>query len=246
MVSPSFHDESLLACWAASARHLALPGKQQFILTLSSGVTWVPSNHSLRVLDIIAAKNGFERPGSVAEMIMPSVCENAFLTPAQAVDRGLALLGRTRQRGPHFSGWQHTYFERMVGEWQNRNGMRSRFRSNKLIETIEKLNRWGRNAESACYIHIPLDSENFRTRGGPCLQYVQFRAFGDHLLDVIGVYRAHDYDNKALGNLVGLNRLGRFVAGHTGRLLNGTSVVSLHPFTNHKARLKKFADDVSP
>ena len=156
------------------------------------------------------------------------------------------MLARARKRGASFSGWSHTYFERLVGEWIDRRGIRQKFRANKLLSIIKKRNEWGHNAESAFYIHIPLDSEGFRTRGGPCLQYIQFRFHGEMLLDIVGLYRAHDYGNKSLGNLIGLDRLGRFVARHTGTRLNGVTVVSLHPFVDHKARLAAFANDVAP
>jgi len=247
MTAPhSFYHPSLIQAWALAARHVATAANAGFVIALGCGTDWQPEVGQLRVLDIAARRRSCERPSSVSEMILPSVCEGAFGNAAQAIDRGLEFFGRARERGLRFSGWTQTYFERLVGEWRDRQGTHHRFRSNKLLDVIDKLNLWNRNAESACYIHIPMDGEGFRTRGGPCLQYVHFRAHGDHLLDVIGLYRAHDYANKALGNLVGLDRLGRFVARYTGRELNGISVVSLHPYTDQKRRLLNLADDVAP
>jgi hypothetical protein len=244
--APSFHSHSLIAAWAEGARFISEAGRDDFIVTLSSGVAWEPEPVDLRRLDQAAMKFSWERPSSVSEMILPAACEVENLNAADAIERGLLMLGRARRRGTRFSGWKHTYFERMVGECQDKDGNRHHLRQNKLLSVIEKLNLWNRNAEAACYIHTALDSDTFRTRGGPCLQYVQFRAHGDNLLDVIGLYRAHDYGNKALGNLIGLNRLGRFVGHHTGRRLNAVAIVSLHPFADHKQRLLKFANHVAP
>jgi len=242
----SFYHQSLIHAWAMAARHVATATDAGFLIAVGCGTGWQPGIGELRILDIAARGRSFERPSSVSEMIIPSACEGAFENAAQAINRGLEFFGRARGRGLRFSSWTQTYFERLVGEWHDRRGNHHRFRSNKLLDVINKLNLWNRNAESACYIHIPLDGEGFRTRGGPCLQYVHFRAHGDRLLDVIGLYRAHDYANKALGNLVGLDRLGRFVARYTGRELNGISVMSLHPYTAQKRRLLNLADDFAP
>lgn len=244
--APSFFNQSLVAAWADGARFVLTAGHDDFVLTLSSGVAWEPDPAELRRLDQAAAKFSWERPSSVSEMILPTACEVGNLNATDSIERGLVMLGRARARGIRFSGWKHTYFERMVGECRDKDGNRHHLRQNKLLSVIEKMNLWDRNAEAACYIHTALDSDTFRTRGGPCLQYVQFRAHGDHQLDVVGLYRAHDYGNKALGNLIGLNRLGRFVGHHTGRRLNAVAIVSLHPFADHKQRLLKFANHVAP
>jgi hypothetical protein len=242
----SFHSHSLTAAWAEGARSVSTARSDSFVMTLSSGVVWEPDPVNLRLLDQAAMKFSWERPSSVSEMILPAACESGNYNAAESIERGLVMLGRARKRGVRFSGWKHTYFERMVGEFRDKDGSRHHLRQNKLLSVIEKLNLWNRNAEAACYIHTALDSDTFRTRGGPCLQYVQFRAHGNNLLDVIGLYRAHDYGNKALGNMIGLNRLGRFVGHHTGRQLNAVAIVSLHPFTDHKQRLLKFANHIAP
>lgn len=246
MPSPYFHHASLIEAWALAARHLSTKNPKDFVWTVSCGTEWQPTPANLRILDIAAGRRSWERPSSVSEMILPAACDQLGLSAGEAIERGLQMLARARRKGAHFSGWKHTYFERMVGESIDKSGKQHHFRANKLISAIQKRNEWGRNTESALYIHIPLDDEGFRTRGGPCLQYVQFRTHGNNLLDVVGLYRAHDYGNKALGNLIGLDRLGRFVARHTETRLNGVTVVSLHPFVDHKTRLANFANDVAP
>ena len=56
----------------------------------------------------------------------------------------------------------------------------------------------------------------------------------------MGLYRAHDYVHKALGNFVGLNDLGRFVADKTGRTFTGADVVSLRPFIDRKSQANEY------
>lgn len=241
----TFYDPSIVGAWAAGARYLADNNDDTFIINLIAQNEFLTTPDALRILDQGAASFGFERPGSVSEMIMPLICCGGEHGPKDAIERGIQLIGRARRKGISFSGWTHTYFERFVGEAIDRHGSRTTFRNNKLFDLITKLNQWDRNAEAAFFIHTVLDNEGFRPRGGPCLQYVQFRAYGDHQLDIIGVYRAHDYANKALGNLIGLNRLGEFVAHHTGRRLIASSVVSLHPYGSPKGKLQNFANHVA-
>lgn len=246
MESPYFQSPSLIGAWALAARRLATSRSNNFVWTINCGTDWHPTTTRLKELDDSAKLQRWERPSSVSEMILPAACEQPQLSVDDAIERGLMMLGRARHRGIQFSGWSHTYFERMVGAWIDKKGTKHQFRSNKLRSIIQKRNEWNQNAESAFYIHIPLDNEGYRTRGGPCLQYVQFRFHGQNLLDIVGLYRAHDYGNKALGNLVGLDRLARFVARHTSTRLNGVAIVSLHPFVDNKSRLLAFANDVAP
>lgn len=241
----AFHDSSLVRAWALAARHVASPIRASFVLVVSSEATWVPSSQTLRSISVSADKFGWERPAAVSEMILPRIVAQSARPTSEAIDLGLTLFGGGRARGMRYSGWTHTYFERMAGAWIDSSGERRSLRTNKLLGVIEKLNLWNRNVESACYIHTELAIDGFRTRGGPCLQYVQFRAFGDRQLSISALYRAHDYGNKALGNLIGLDRLGRFVASRTGRTFSGTSVISLHPFCEHKRRLRQFTDDLA-
>ncbi|UOR14675.1 hypothetical protein [Qipengyuania aquimaris] len=244
--SRSFHHENLIEAWRAASTHLATPSQNEFIWIVGCETAWQETPQALRKLDSVATAHNFERPSAIANMLFPVAAAAENLSVAEATEKGLELFGRGRAKGLRFSNWRHTYFERLSGQSVDGNGRRERFRDNKLSDVIAKLNAWNKNAESALFIHTSLDSETFRTRGGPCLQYVQFRAHGQSQLDIIGLYRAHDYGNKALGNLIGLDRLGRFVARHTGRQLNQTSVVSLHPFADSKARLRNFANLVTP
>ena len=241
----AFHDASLLRAWVQAARHVASPNAPSFVMIVSADVAWNPTAQYLRNLNLSAERYGWERPGTVSDMILPRVISGSQRPTREAIEVGLRMFGRGRARGARYSGWIHTYFERMAGASIDASGVRHELRTNKLLGVVDKLNLWNRNVESACYVHIDLPTDGFRTRGGPCLQYVQFRAHGDRQLSVAALYRAHDYGNKALGNLIGLDRLGRFVAGRTARTFSGVSVVSLHPFCEGKIRLRQFTNDVA-
>ncbi len=243
--APSFFHESLPEAWRLAATHILSSSDPGYVIVVSAGAAWGGTESQLRKLDRSAERGSFERPATVAEMLLPRIVAKSALPAEAALNRGLATFGRGRRRGLKFSVWVHTYFERITGLYYDRLGTRTEIKANRLLGVIRKLNEWGRNAKAAFYIHTDLSTDNPRPRGGPCLQYIQFRAYGDKRLSIVGVYRAHDYGNKALGNLIGLQRLGRFVASRTGRTYTGVAVVSLHPFGDRKQILKQFVTDVA-
>ena len=211
---------------------------------VTSGAEWDSSVASLRVLDIAALAAKAERPSAVANMLLPRIVQLSTENASGAIETGLKTLGRARRGGLRFSTWTHTYFERLAGAWYDRAGNRSQIKQNRLLGTIEKLNQWGQNSEAAFYMHTDLNSDPFKPLGSPCLQYVQFRAHSAKQLSLVGLYRAHDYTNKFLGNAVGLQILGEFVAKHTGRTFDGLTIISLNPFCKAKQQLKKLIDAV--
>jgi hypothetical protein len=230
--------------WRLAATAVASTAGASYITVVTCGADWNTSAANIRALDEAAASVGAERPSAVANMLLPRMVQLSTENAAEAIEVGLRALGRGRRRGLRFSTWTHTYFERLTGAWYNRLGQRSEIKSNRLLGTIQKLNQWGQNAEAAFYIHTDLNSDPFRPLGSPCLQYVQFRAHSGQRLSVVGLYRAHDYTNKFLGNVIGLQILGEFVAKHTGRTFDGVGVVSLHPFCTTKHKLKQLIDAV--
>ena len=142
---------------------------------------------------------------------------------------GWSLFGRGRRRSLRFSGWRDTYFERLTGHRMDRALVLHEIKENRLRSVIEKINLWGKDIEAALYMHTDLPTDTLRTRGAPCLQYVQFRPFDGDQLELFALYRSHDYFNKVLGNMVGLQRMGKFVASETGRSFTRQTVFSIHP-----------------
>lgn len=64
-------------------------------------------------------------------------------------------------------------------------------------------------AELATY--DPVRDRN-RPYGGPCLSHLSFKITDRHVLDLTAIYRSHHYCERALGNLIGLARLQKYVA----------------------------------
>lgn len=240
----TFTGGTIVEAWRAAAARIAGAGDPPYVIVVTAGPGWNGLAADQRALDMAAEAVGAERPTAVAEMLLPRVVHLSTGNPDGAIEAGLKLLGRGRKRGLRFSTWTHTYFERMVGAWYDRLGAKRDIKTNRLKGVIQKLVAWDRNAEAVFYLHTDISSDSFRPRGSPCLQYVQFRAHGDKKLSVMGLYRAHDYTNKFLGNAMGLQRLGQFVANHTNREFDGLAIVSLHPFCDNKNQLRSLMEHV--
>ncbi len=64
--------------------------------------------------------------------------------------------------------------------------------------------------------------------GGPCLSHLSFKITDGHVLDLTAIYRSHHYCERALGNLLGLGRLQKFVAQLAGLDLGTLTCISTH------------------
>lgn len=226
----------LISAWKDACDQIANRKTVDYVLVTSFGTAWQGTNADRQAVDVAARSIGAELPSSVASMLLPKVVRTSTASASAAIEAGQKMMGRGRQMGLAYSGWRHTYFERLTGAWYDRKGNKESISQNRILKAIEKINEWGKNAEAVFYMHTNLDVDNFRPRGSPCLQYIQMRVYGTNLISVVGVYRAHDYVNKALGNFIGLNDLGNFVADRTGKTFTGVTVVSLHPFVERKSQ----------
>lgn len=235
---------NLLLAWQQASR-LLTEGSVDYILTVAAGSELDISASDLRELDRRAENAGAERPSSVANMLLPSVASANLGNVADAKAAALRLFGRGRRSGQKFSNWKHTYFERLVGTYMPPNGNPVSIGDDRLSNLITKLNSWPNDSQAALYIHNSMPGDTFRVRGSPCLQYVQFRAHSGNRLDLAAVYRSHDYSDKALGNFIGLQRLGKFVARHSGRVYGTTQVVSINPHLSiSKAAQRSYANSI--
>jgi hypothetical protein len=222
-------EPTVIAAWIAGASRLCAPDPHPSFMVVSAGTNATFTRERLRELNSCADAVGAERPSAVAEVLLPMRVLETNGDLATRLDAGWKYFGRGRRRHLRFSSWKHTYFERLTGHWMPRDLNLQEIKENRLRSVIEKAISWGKDVEAALYIHTDAPSDRLRPRGAPCLQYVQFRLFEENRLELFALYRAHDYLNKALGNMIGLQRLGEFVADQTGRSLVRQTVFSLHP-----------------
>ncbi|MFN4310564.1 MAG: hypothetical protein ACK4FK_08230 [Ferrovibrio sp.] len=145
---------------------------------------------------------------------------------AAIYDRYLKARRRYLARPGHArEGWG-TYFQRLVSYGPNH--------VNQLERVIEKINLWPR-AEAALVMHLSDPGQDSpQRRGGPCWQFGEIIWHLDDSLDLVVVYRNHDYLNKALGNFLALGMLLEFIANATGKRPGNLICHSVHAYTPRK------------
>lgn len=129
-----------------------------------------------------------------------------------------------------------TYFERLISFGQ-RNG------PNQLERVIEKLINWPQRNTTGLVFHLSSPATDApRTRGGPCWHFGEIVWHQNNVIDLIVVYRNHDYFNKALGNFIGLGQLLNFIAAESGKTAGKLVCHSVHAYSDKSlARLKSLA-----
>jgi len=246
MVGHIVDEPTVIRAWISAASYLCRPSSPPSHMTVSAGTTGEICRRQLQQLDACAAAAHVEHPSAVANMVLPYSVMTTAGSVTSRLESGWSLLGRARRRGLRFSGWRHTYYERLTGHWMDRDSVIHQIKENRLRSIIEKINLWDRDVEAALYAHTDSASDKLRPRGAPCLQYVQFRPFDSDKLELFALYRSHDYFSKSLGNMVGLQRLGEFVAEETGRKFVGETIFSVHPtYGTSKAALGSFVASVA-
>lgn len=121
------------------------------------------------------------------------------------------------------SAWG-TYFERLV-----------RFpdhpETNQLEVVIEKLNKWEKRSSTGLVFHLSTPARDRpRTRGGPCWHFGELVWHPGNRLDLVVVYRNHDFYNKALGNFLGLGQLLDFICKASGKTPGKLVCHSVHAY----------------
>lgn len=143
-------------------------------------------------------------------------------------------------KGRHKGRWG-TYFHRMIafGVKVGEEGG-----NNQLEAVIGAMETWQKNHKAALRICLssPNTDSTVKTMGNPCLQYVQFLCPDSRTVDMLAVYRNHDFLKKAFGNFIGLGCLLKFVCHHAGRGPGNLTCHSSHAFFEHaKGSFIRFA-----
>ena len=108
---------------------------------------------------------------------------------------------------------------------------------NQLERAIALIGRWQRVTAAFVFHLSSPETDGPRRRGGPCLQYVELLLRDDDTVDMIAVYRSHDYFRLALGNFIGLADLLSFICRETAKNPGRLVVHSVHAFIAEPKRL---------
>lgn len=134
---------------------------------------------------------------------------------------------RRHDRAMHYvrnRGTWGTYFERLV-----------RFpdhpATNQLETAIGKLLTWQNRSGTGLVFHLSTPARDTpRPRGGPCWHFGEIVWHQGNRLDLVAVYRNHDFFNKALGNFIGLGQLLNFICAASGKTPGRLLCHSVHAY----------------
>lgn len=117
-----------------------------------------------------------------------------------------------------------TYFERLVRFPDHPD-------TNQLETVLQKLLSWQRRSGTSLVFHLSTPARDTpRTRGGPCWQFGEIVWHPGDRLDLVVVYRNHDFFNKALGNFIGLGQLLNFICAASGKTVGRLVCHSVHAY----------------
>lgn len=159
----------------------------------------------------------------VVKTIFPYELAARSLTRADLYREYLRRHDRAMKYRRNRSAWG-TYFERLI-----------RFpdhpETNQLETAIQKLSNWKTRSGSSLVFHLSTPARDTpRTRGGPCWQFGEIVWRPSGCLDLVVVYRNHDFFNKALGNFIGLGQLLRFICAASGKSVGQLKCHSVHAY----------------
>lgn len=145
----------------------------------------------------------------------------------ETYNRRNGVFDRLRRRyGPRF-GWG-SYFRRMTCYPAVDNSGR-RMTINQLGAIIEMLRDRERVYKAAYTITIQIPgTDGRRTIGGPCLSYLALQLESPKVLNLLAIYRNHDFIQRAYGNYLGLGHVMSFLCEHTDYTVGSLTCVSSH------------------
>lgn len=232
--------DRVVPVWMAALDHLELhKGRYRNLLleVESPDVLTKADRAVIDLVDPVLRKYGGTNVMTVAGTIFPFGLYKkvgAKSLPA----RFLAIMSRAKVKG-HWG----TYAMRLL----SRPGKKPSETINPLYEIVRKLKKAstdgvGYNSNYELGVHAPVDlfSEDMACEvplyspaedGGkisnyPCLSHLTFKLVGRNELELTAIYRSHYYVQRALGNLVGLAQLARFVALEAGLKVGRLTCIS--------------------
>jgi hypothetical protein len=222
MSVPVVHGNNALEAWLAGAALIIRDRElKNLITTIESPCEFAPlwfiqmSPHRLF--------QGCDNISDVVNTVFPERLRERHETRDTFYASYLARHDRAR-RITRSRAWG-TYFERLIRFPQS--GV------NQLEKAIEKLRTWPQRNTTGLVFHLSSPAiDSPRTRGGPCWQFGELLWNIDGTIDLVVVYRNHDFFNKVLGNFIGLGYLLRFICTQSGKQPGRLVCHSCHAFSS--------------
>jgi len=169
----------------------------------------------------------------VAYTIFPHNLYGQYKNKDQLFERYMNKFFPWTRRKTH-RGWG-TYFERMIN-YERDNQIINQL--DKIINAIKK-----RKTDSKAAYTIIIEkpgNETIRKMGAPCLNYIAIQIDHDkkrsRIINLLCIYRNHDFLNKTYGNYWGLCNLLLFLAKETNSIPGELTCVSSHAYVEKQKK----------
>ncbi|MGE5620996.1 MAG: hypothetical protein ACM3U0_00350 [archaeon] len=223
-------EDSFQIAWKNVVSHLATTKWQYWNIIVQIRQ---PLNHNVRIHNLVeqfASAKGLLTPKQVAYTIFPFNLRSSYATRAGFYDGYISKLFPRTQKILGHPNWG-TYFYRMInyandGEFVNQ-----------LENIIGAINNRIALSHAAFTINITSPgSETIRKMGGPCLNYIAVQIDNNRTINLLAVYRNHDFLKRAYGNYFGLIKLLNFIASETNHAVGRLTCVSSHAYIDNYKR----------
>lgn len=212
-----------------------------FVVTINNPS--ITNNDAISMLTKFAESKGLITPSRVQHTIFPSryYKEDKIKNREKLYKYYNRFYSLTRHQ-PH-SGWG-TYFKRMIS-YKTQDGEMY----DQLGNIIDHINNRKNNFGAAHFMVIPqIGAESNRKMGSPCLNYVTIQVEKneeDRIINLLAVYRNHDYRERTFGNYWGLCDLLKYICKETDSSVGSVTCISSHAYVpNNKTELLKIAREI--
>jgi len=203
--------------WKNAAIHLLANGKEDFnvIIEIQKPEIYTAQWMYKRKYDPSSISNAVPIH-TVVNTIFPHGLERQSPTRQEFYSKYLSIFNNSRSKK-----WG-TYFQRLISFGNQQH--------NQLETIIQKLISWQHVKTPFIFHTSSADTDSIRRLGNPCLQYGEFIWHNHDIIDLVAVYRNHDYFQKALGNFIGLSKLLEFVCKETNKNMGKLVIHSVHAY----------------
>jgi hypothetical protein len=170
-----------------------------------------------------------DRLSVVVKVLFPFTGRKTGETRDEFYDRWNASLEENRRKKRLRAPWG-TYFGRLTNFGSN---------ENQLENIIKALSGWRMRPEAALIAHTSAPTlDTIKPIGSPCLQYIEILWGRDDVIDLVAVYRNHDFLKKALGNYIGLGQLLHFISSESNKKAGKIVCHSVRAYCDEPGRLR--------
>ena len=194
-----------------------------------------------KILECFAMDHSLLLPKHVAHTIFPQTFYRRDVSRERLYEKYWRFYRRTRDKPRN--GWG-TYFERMIN-YSMPSGV-----IDQLGNIIDNINNRQTNYGASFIIIIPYPHRDLnKIMGAPCLNNISVQVENiskfknKKVINLLAVYRNHDFTERAYGNYSGLCNLIKYIANETNSIVGKLTCISSHAFIpNYKKELLNIAN----